>query len=148
MKFQLTFDSPLGLLRLSEENGFLVSLDWSSDPILSHSPLLLNAVQQLLDYFRRERREFDLPLAPRGTYFQSRVWAALQGIPFGSAKSYGALALELGSGARAIGGACGSNPIPILIPCHRVISTSGAVGGYSGPENVKPFLLNLESTQL
>ena len=96
--------------------------------------VLKEAVESLQHYFDGRTMEFSLPLAPSGTPFQRAVWRILTAIPYGETKSYGWVAEQLGmrSGARAVGGACGSNPIPIIIPCHRVIASNGAIGGYSG----------------
>ena len=108
------------------------------------------AARQLGEYFRRERRDFDLPLAPRGTPFQLRVWQELQAIPYGATVSYAELAARVGSpGAyRAVGRANGTNPIPVVIPCHRVINVGGALGGYGGGLPVKRALLELEGALL
>jgi methylated-DNA-[protein]-cysteine S-methyltransferase len=101
---------------------------------------------QLEEYFRGKRREFDLRLDPRGTAFERRVWERLCAIPYGATTSYGAIATELGltNGARAVGRANGSNPIPIIIPCHRVIGTDGTLTGYGGGLPLKQALLELE----
>jgi O-6-methylguanine DNA methyltransferase len=106
--------------------------------------------RQLDEYFRRERRDFGLPLAPRGTPFQLRVWQQLQAIPYGATLSYAELAERVGSpGAyRAVGRANGTNPIPVVIPCHRVINVGGALGGYGGGLPVKRALLELEGALL
>lgn len=113
---------------------------------------LLDRTQaQLAEYFAGERREFDLPLAPVGTPFQHRVWAALRAIPYGQKASYGDIAGRLGLGpaaARAVGLANGSNPISIVVPCHRVIGADGSLTGYGGGLERKQFLLDLESDQL
>ncbi|MBF0128776.1 MAG: methylated-DNA--[protein]-cysteine S-methyltransferase [Alphaproteobacteria bacterium] len=148
----IEFLTPIGPVILREEAGFLVSLDWGRSDRDEPTDLLRESARQIAAYFNRERRTFTLPLNPRGTVFQSRVWAALLTIPYGSTETYGHIARSLGfgvrgAGARAVGGACGRNPLPILIPCHRVISSNGTLGGYSGPETVKPFLLSLESSQ-
>lgn len=119
--------------------------------------LLSMATQQIEEYFKGLRREFSLPLALfssgsslwLGTPFQQRVWQALLQIPYGSTCSYGELAEYLGLSrgyARAVGNACGSNPLPLVIPCHRVIGTEGALGGYSGGIEKKRWLLTLEGT--
>jgi methylated-DNA-[protein]-cysteine S-methyltransferase len=103
--------------------------------------------RQLAEYFAGERREFDLPLAPSGTAFQLRVWAALLEIPYGETTSYGALAATLGlgpAGSRAVGAANGRNPISIVVPCHRVIGAGGALIGYGGGLPTKRALLDLE----
>lgn len=129
---QLTCLTPLGEVTVSEEGGAIVALDWGRGRDQAASALLTEAVRQIQDYFDGRRMDFDLPLAPHGSAFQLRVWAALRGIPAGETRTYGALAQQLHSAARAIGQANGSNPIPILIPCHRVIAAGGALGGYSG----------------
>jgi methylated-DNA-[protein]-cysteine S-methyltransferase len=143
---QLAFNSPIGPLTLSEEDGVIVSLDWGWPPDSEETPLLLKARDQLEEYFDGKRQAFDLPLAPFGTDFQKRVWQALAAIPFGATRSYGALAAELGTSARALGTACGRNPIPVIIPCHRVLAGNGGLGGYSGMDGVetKQSLLRLE----
>ncbi|KAF0110631.1 MAG: methylated-DNA-protein-cysteine S-methyltransferase [Rhodospirillaceae bacterium] len=151
------FDSPLGPLRVTEEGGAIIALNWgmpsAGTPTLMKTPptpLLQRAEQQVLAYCQGARQVFDLPLAPGGTAFQQRVWAALCAIPFGVLCSYGALATALATAPRAIGGACARNPIPILIPCHRVIATGGRLGGYSGHQGLetKRRLLALEGVAL
>ena len=114
-------------------------------------PLLGDAGRQLQQYFAGERKEFELELAPPGTEFQRRVWDALRGIPFGETRSYGEIAAQLGlppGASRAVGLANGANPISIVVPCHRVIGTSGALTGYGGGLERKRFLLDLESDLL
>jgi methylated-DNA-[protein]-cysteine S-methyltransferase len=142
----LSFKSPLGDLTVFEEQGQLVSLDWGWVEGGVDTPLLRKAQQQLEDYFDGRRHFFDLPLAPNGSSFQKKVWAALQRIAYGTTVTYGSLAQTVDSGPRAIGGACGRNPLPILIPCHRVLAANGSLGGYSGLDGVdtKRFLLSLE----
>jgi methylated-DNA-[protein]-cysteine S-methyltransferase len=110
------------------------------------SPVIERARAQLEEYFRGERRDFDLPLAPRGTEFQRRVWQRLREIEYGTTTTYGALAQELGNAnaSRAVGLANGSNPIPIVIPCHRVIGANGALTGFGGGLPIKSALLELE----
>ena len=143
---QLAFNSPIGPLALFEADGAIVAVDWGFLPENDETPLLLKARDQLEEYFDGKRTSFDLPLAPHGTQFQQKVWAALARIPFGQTKSYGELAQELGTAARALGGACGRNPIPVIIPCHRVLGSNGGLGGYSGIDGIetKQFLLKLE----
>ena len=141
---QLTCLTPIGEVTVSEEDGAIVALDWGRGRDQACTPLLLEAVTQLQDYFDGTRAEFTLPLAPWGTPFQQRVWAALRAIPPGETRSYGDLALALGSSARAVGQANGANPIPILIPCHRVLAAAGALGGYSGGEGPSTKLWLLE----
>jgi methylated-DNA-[protein]-cysteine S-methyltransferase len=105
------------------------------------------AARQLREYFEGRRTEFDLPLDPEGTPFQRTVWRHLQGIPYGQTISYGELARRAGNpkASRAVGSANGANPIPIVIPCHRVIAADGKLGGFGGSLPVKEALLALES---
>jgi methylated-DNA-[protein]-cysteine S-methyltransferase len=150
MAATLSVESPLGPLALLEEGGAIVSLDWGAAKREDETPLLARARAQLVDYFAGRRHDFDLPLAPRGTEFQRRVWRALARILYGETLTYGALAQRLGSAPRAVGGACGANPIPIIIPCHRVVAATGALTGYSGVGGTatKRRLLELEADDL
>lgn len=125
-------DSPVGPLVLSEGDGALVRLTWGTCHARDDTPLLRAAVEQLTAYFAGDLETFHLPLAPAGTGFQRRAYAAMAAIPYGATRSYGEIAAELGSVARAVGGACGSNPIPIVVPCHRVLASGGRLGGFSG----------------
>ncbi len=142
----LTVPSPLGDLTLFEENGQLVALDWGAVDGESETPLLQAAARQLDAYFDGRLRQFDLPLAPAGTTFQKRVWSAMQAIPYGQVLRYADVARMLNSGPRAVGGACGRNPLSILIPCHRVIGSDGSLTGYAGGLQRKIALLKLESS--
>ena len=105
---------------------------------------------QLGEYFAGKRREFELELAPYGTDFQLRVWRALREIPYGAVRNYGDIARAIGQpgAARAVGQAVGRNPLPIVIPCHRVIASDGSIGGYSGGLTIKHRLLALEGAEL
>jgi len=144
---QLSLHTPLGDLTVSEEDGAIVALDWGRGRDQDPTPLLTRARDQLQDYFDDTRTEFDLPLAPHGTAFQKKVWAALCAVPAGQTRSYADIARAVGCRApRAIGQANGANPIPILIPCHRVVAADGSLGGYSGGEGeaTKRYLLDLE----
>lgn len=143
---QLTCLTPLGEVTVSEEDGMIVALDWGRGRDQLRTPLLLRAIAQIQDYFDNPGTVFDLPLAPHGSGFQRRVWNALRAIPAGGVRSYRDLARELDTSARAIGQANGANPIPLIIPCHRVLGAGGALGGYSagdGP-STKLWLLNHE----
>lgn len=146
----ISFNSPVGPLSIAEEDGFIVSLDWGWPAHEKSSTLLEQARQQLADYFDGTGTGFQLPLKPFGTAFQRRVWNRLSSIPYGATVSYGALAQELDSGPRAVGGACGRNPLPIIVPCHRVLGANGSLGGYSGWDGVdtKRTLLTLEGVIL
>ncbi len=133
---QLTFSSPQGYLNITEDSGKIIRLEWvkEQDPDKQdQTSLLLEAKKQVLEYFDGKRTNFDdLPLMPKGTEFQQNVWKALYDIPYGKVKTYGDIAREVASVARAVGGACGANPIPIIIPCHRVIAGNQNLGGFSG----------------
>lgn len=144
---QLSFHTPLGDLTVSEEDGAIVALDWGRGRDQAETPLLKHARDQLQDYFDRKLTAFDLPLAPHGTAFQRKVWDALLTIPAGQTRTYAEIARQVACrAARAIGQANGANPIPILIPCHRVVAADGSLGGYSGGEGeaTKRYLLDLE----
>jgi methylated-DNA-[protein]-cysteine S-methyltransferase len=142
---QLSLHSPVGDITVSEYDGAIVALDWGWGRDQTESALLVEARRQLQDYFDGDRMAFDLPLAPYGTEYRRRVWQALRRIPAGETRSYAQLAQIAGGGARSVGTAMACNPIPILIPCHRVVA-SGGLGGYSGGDGLptKRFLLGLE----
>jgi methylated-DNA-[protein]-cysteine S-methyltransferase len=149
-------DSPVGALRLVENDGAITQIEF--EPFRDHDgrprgdrddtqPLLVEAARQLRAYFDRDLKEFDLPLAPMGSEFQQRVWKELREIGYGETSSYGELAHRLGksnAASRAVGLANGRNPIPIVIPCHRVLRAGGDVGGYAGGPERKRQLLRLE----
>ena len=153
-------DSPVGELRLVENAGAISAIEFT--PFREHDgrprgarddehPLLLEAARQLRAYFARDLKEFDLPLAPIGTDFQRLVWAQLREIGYGQTSSYGELAHRLGrtnAASRAVGLANGRNPIPIVIPCHRVIGANGTLTGYAGGVERKQLLLELEQDAL
>lgn len=133
---QLSFHSPIGDITIFEEHEALVSLDWGWVEIQQQTGLLLRARDQLQDYFDGVRRDFDVPLAPCGTIYQRKVWQALQAIPFGETRTYADIARAVGGSPRAVGQANGRNPLPVLIPCHRVVAAQG-IGGYSGADGVE-----------
>jgi methylated-DNA-[protein]-cysteine S-methyltransferase len=145
----LAIPSPLGTLKIDESGGRIVAVGWAEGPSGNGSPLLAEAAAQLAAYFAGRLSRFDLPLAPRGSPFETRVWAAMQRIPYGETRSYGDLAEAVASAPRAVGRACGTNPIPIVIPCHRVLA-KGGLGGYSGAGGLatKRHLLALEGARL
>lgn len=135
-----------GLRRLVFQGGkrpLTPPASWRRD---KHARVLLDAASQLKAYFAGDLREFDLPLAPEGTAFQLRVWKGLQDIPWGETRSYGELAASIGSpnASRAVGAANGKNPLAIVIPCHRVIGSTGKLTGFGGGLHVKANLLKLE----
>jgi len=146
----LSISSPVGPLTLEEQDDKIVAISWGKEtPPGNGSPLLEEAARQLQAYFDGKLSHFDLPLAPAGSPFEKRVWTAMQKIPYGETRCYGDLADAIHSAPRAVGGACGKNPIPIVIPCHRVLAKSG-LGGYSGQGGLdtKCALLRLEGAQL
>ena len=148
---RLALESPLGRLTLFEEDGRLAALDWGGKrPSGEPTALLREAKRQLLQYFEGRRKEFELPLDPAGSPFERRVWELMSEIPYGETRSYGDLARDLAAAPRAIGQACGRNPLPILIPCHRVLAADGRLGGYSGGKGAetKRRLLILEGALL
>jgi methylated-DNA-[protein]-cysteine S-methyltransferase len=141
----LSISSPVGKLVLVEDEGAIVAVQWAEGHGGNGSPLLTETARQLDDYFAGKLRAFDLPLRPAGTPFERSVWAAMQDIPYGETRCYGDLAAATDSAPRAVGRACGRNPIPIIIPCHRVLG-KGWMGGYSGAGGLKTkeALLTLE----
>lgn len=147
---RLSLPSPVGRLTLFEEGGVITALVWGGKSAGKPTRLLEDAKRQLAAYFAGRREEFDLPLAPEGSPDEQRVWALMAKIPYGETRSYGALARDLKLSPRAVGHACGRNPLPIFLPCHRVVSADGELGGYSGQGGVetKRKLLLLEGALL
>ena len=148
-------DSPVGRLMLAADDAGLRAVEFPENrhPVKREGewragghPLLDEARRQLGDYFAGTRQGFDLPLAPRGTDFQMRVWQALRSIPYGATWSYARLAERIGQATamRAVGAANGRNPLPIIVPCHRVIGADGSLTGFGGGLPTKIFLLRLE----
>jgi methylated-DNA-[protein]-cysteine S-methyltransferase len=150
-------DSPVGKLKLVASETGLVAILWENDNpsrvVLSdlreddRQIILVEAERQLKEYFEGKRRDFSIPLEMRGTPFQRSVWEALLAIPFGETRSYGQLARQLGrpTANRAVGAANGRNPISIVVPCHRVIGSSGKLTGFAGGLGAKRYLLKIES---
>ena len=146
-----TFPSPIGSLTLYEQNNAIVKLVFEDEPITlpakdSETDLLNKAAKQLNEYFAGIRTVFDLQLNPNGTEFQKFVWSTLANIPYAQTKTYGDIAREIMNphASRAVGNANNRNPIPIMIPCHRVIGASGDLVGYGGGLERKQYLLHLE----
>ena len=122
---------------------------WGTPVDLADHPILRDAADQLAQFLAGERRDFDLPLRPSGTDFQQQAWAALLEIPYGQTRSYREQAEVIGrpTAVRAVGAANGHNPIPVVIPCHRVIGSGGSLTGYAGGTELKARLLDLETGQ-
>ena len=149
--------SPVGKVKLIASPRALVAILWERErpnrvkfdtPIYDpHHPILLEAERQLSEYFAGQRTSFDLPLEPRGTKFQIRVWQALREIPFGQTRTYLDLAKAIGSpkAVRAVGAANGKNPLSIVVPCHRVIGADRSLTGFAGGLETKAALLALEA---
>ena len=146
---QRSLHSPVGDLSISEDDGKIVALDWGWGRDQESTPLLKEAVKQLNAYFDGKLTKFDLPLRPEGTSFHKEIWRLMVRIPYGKVRTYGEIAEQLGGGARAVGTGCGRNPIPIIIPCHRVVGAS-QLGGYSGQggRETKVALLRLENADI
>lgn len=146
MTAQYSFASPLGILTLHEKDGTLCALEFGGDVGGEETPLIAQAVAQLTQYFEGKRRAFELPFSPEGTAFQKQVWGALCLIPYGETRCYQQIAQMTGKpkAVRAVGMANHNNPLPIFIPCHRVIGKNGALVGYGGGLPIKIALLKLE----
>ena len=148
--------SPIGVLKIEATGKGICAIHFQKEKELSQAelsipphPLMQQAVRELGEYFNGDRRVFTLPLAPQGTPFQHSVWEALQKIPYGTTCSYGEIAAAIGNpkASRAVGMANNRNPLPILIPCHRVIGADGRRVGYGGGLDIKRKLLALEQGQ-
>jgi len=153
-----TVRSPVGKLKLVAIDKGLVAILWENEksgrvPLSElqkndRHPILLKTEQQLNEYFAGQRKQFSIALDMRGTRFQKNVWDALLAIPFGETRSYGQLAKQLGNpnASRAVGAANGRNPLSIIVPCHRVIGSSGKLTGFAGGLETKAHLLSLEKS--
>jgi methylated-DNA-[protein]-cysteine S-methyltransferase len=154
--FYKKVESPVGKLKLVASSNALVAILWERERpnrvkldamnLDPRHPVLIEAERQLTEYFSGTRTEFDLPLEPRGSEFQKKVWQALRRIPFGKTRSYLDLAKTVGSAkaVRAVGAANGMNPLSIVVPCHRVIGANGSLTGFAGGLEAKAKLLALE----
>ena len=142
--------SPVGILEIKAGDKAITEVNMlKKEPVkmqTSTNPVIVETCKQLDEYFAGKRQTFDLPLSTKGTPFQQTVWKQLQKIPYGRAISYSRLAQEINNpkACRAVGSANGKNPIPIIIPCHRVIASDGGLGGYTGGLDIKKQLLDLE----
>lgn len=153
-RFLYYYKIPLGTLGFIDENDALTHILFPNSVIpdgavIRETPLIRQAFAEISEYLSGDRETFDLPLAPKGTPFQEKVWQALQTIPYGQTISYQELARRVGkpTAARAVGMANHHNPLPIVIPCHRVVGKNGSLTGYAGGLDLKRYLLALESRQ-
>lgn len=164
MRHKAYYKSPIGMLCIEEEEGFIVGLHFVKETIgkgvttedtvygekggidTAEGKILRQAIRQLEEYFSGKRTEFELPVAYSGTDFQVRVWEGLRTIPYGETRSYSEIAVQIGNpnAARAVGNANNKNRILILVPCHRVIGANGALVGFGAGLDVKKYLLELE----
>ena len=156
MNYGKKIHSPIGMLYLIAEAEALISIDHTCTELFKNSTVSVNhkilemTHKQLDEYFNRERMSFSIPLNLKGTLFQQKTWETLSRIPFGKVWSYGEQAhfMKMPKAARAVGGANGKNPIPIIIPCHRVVGSTGKLTGFSGGMQMKIDLLRHEGHQL
>lgn len=151
MKKVFYYETQIGKIGIAEEKGFITNLYFMNmkQPLNAkqfETDILKEAYVQLCEYFNGERKEFDLPLNPSGTDFQQTVWSELLNIPYGETRTYKDIATAIGNEnkTRAVGSANNKNPIPVIIPCHRVIGSNGELTGYAGGIELKERLLNLE----
>lgn len=147
--------TPAGVVRIFADDRAVTAIDLGGELPRPHGKPQYNGIvraaeKQLREYFAGCRTEFDLPLALAGTEFQRKVWAALRRIPFGQVRRYGDIAktLHKPAAARAVGAACGKNPLPIVVPCHRVVGSSGSLTGFAGGLHLKEWLLRHEGIEL
>lgn len=141
----IAVDTPVGRLGIAERDGAIVQVSWSAPAQGEPTALLTEASRQIAAYFAGQIEEFDLPLDPGGNDLERQVFDAMRAIPYGQTRTYGEIARDLGTYGQPVGQACGANPIPVIIPCHRVLSATG-LGGYSGQGGIetKIALLKLE----
>lgn len=156
---QLKMDTPVGSVFLVANEKGLEGVHWteqdvemvsSSEADRKSRTILQMAAEQLTEYFKGQRKQFNLPLAPNGTDFQKKVWSVLSQIPYGKTFSYSEVALRIANAkaVRAVGSANGKNPLSIIVPCHRVIAADGSLGGYAGGLDKKGKLLQLEKAEV
>jgi methylated-DNA-[protein]-cysteine S-methyltransferase len=153
VQFGYSYQTQLGCLTICAAVDSIVALNFGAIPpgiVKAETALIRETYRQLTQYLNGMRRDFDLPLNPRGTAFQHNVWMILQTIPYGQTRTYRQIAAEVGNpqAARAVGMANNRNPLPILIPCHRVIGADGSLTGYGGGLAIKRALLELERNAL
>lgn len=156
MNYIKSIKTPIGIITVKEKSNKIIELQLNSNLVqplkeneqIKETPLLIETEKQLTEYFNKTRTKFDLPLAPQGTDFMKRVWKELIKIPYGETRTYKQIAQKIGNekASRAVGMANNKNPIPIIIPCHRVIGANNKLVGYALGLDKKEFLLDLEKS--
>ena len=146
MRAEREMSTPVGVITLCQKGGALCAIRFGGTGRRDETPLLLQAQRELEEYFAGRRTSFSVPLSIQGTEFQQRVWRALQEIPYGQTLTYGEIARRIGrpKAGRAVGMANHCNPIPIIVPCHRVVGANGRLTGYAGGLAMKKMLLEIE----
>lgn len=149
MKKHFSYNTIIGLIDIVEENSHIVNIKFGKkeqDMIISETPLIKETYKQIKEYLNGKRKIFNIPIKYQGTVFQNKVWEALLTISYGTTKSYQDIANQIGNykACQAVGMACRTNPLPILIPCHRVIGKDGTLTGFGGGLGVKEHLLRIE----
>ena len=151
MSVTYTFNSPIGAVRLTEDDGSITRIELidATDETTAPTPLQREAARQILAFLRGERQQLEFPIRMVGTSFQQRVWHALRQIPYGTTRTYGEIAVEIGNprASRAVGMACNKNPLLLIIPCHRVIGVNGKLTGFAYGTDAKQRLLELEGSR-
>ena len=148
-----TFCSPIGVVRLTEADGFIIRIELTDAADAMHTsptPLLHEATLQILSFLEGKRQQLDFPIRMVGTPFQQRVWHALQQIPYCTTRTYGEIAAAIDNprASRAVGMACNKNPLPFIVPCHRVVGAHGTLTGFAYGTDTKRWLLELERAML
>lgn len=154
MKNLFYYDTEIGRISIAEEGGAITNLFFGEAGLpagvnIKETGIIRVAASQLDEYFKGKRKAFDLPVFTKGTIFQESVWKALRTIPYGETRSYKDIAVQIGKAkaCRAVGMANNKNPVPIIVPCHRVIGTGGRLVGYGGGLDIKMRLLNIEGVK-
>ena len=156
LEYAAKLRTPFAVLGIRERGGRIVAIDYlplATEELAPTTQLAAEAVRQLLAYVEDSKARFDLPVATNGTAFEDRVWREIGAIPSGQVRTYGDIAKAIRSMPRAVGGACGRNPLPLIIPCHRVVAAGGRLGGFMGgkehdPLAVKRWLLRHEGARV
>ncbi len=148
MSERIVVEIPVGPLTISADEGAIVSVRFGDWGETGRSEILERAKVEILEYFSGRRKRFTLPVNPQGTEYQKKVWRSLMEIPYGDIRTYSWVSEIAGGSPRSAGNALGANPIPIIIPCHRVLRKDGSIGGYSSGVEIKRYLLELERLHL